>query len=144
MAASLENSWLFPMIEAVHVAALAALVGTVTLVDLRLLGVGLRRQPASQIARRLAPVTWTGLGVVAVTGAAMYLAGIQRYDSNPAFLFKMAVLVVALVFHFTVHRKATSPKIPMRPLSGRMVALLSLALWACVVLAGKAIADFDV
>ena len=74
-----------------------------------------------------------GLAVMLLTGAAMFFSDTTRYLHNPAFQVKVALLVVALAAHFTLHRRGT-----------RFAAVLSLALWTCVVLAARAIADFDV
>lgn len=123
----LENSWIFPVVESIHVIGLAAFVGTIVLDDLRTLG---RRFPNT---RHLKLWTNAGLAVMLLTGAAMFFADEARYLRNPAFQVKVALLVVALVAHFTLHRRGT-----------RFAAVLSLALWTSVVLAARAIADFDV
>ena len=123
---TLENSWLFPLVESIHVMGLAASVGTVMLADLRTLGA----------IPDIGPLTrWThvGLAVMLVTGAAMFFSDTARYSHNPAFQVKVAILVVALAAHFTLRRKGT-----------RSTAIISLALWTSVVLAARAIADFDV
>ncbi len=124
---SLENSWLFPVIESIHVIGLAAFVGTIVLEDLRTLGL---RFPDT---RHLKPWTHGGLAVMLLTGVAMFFSDTTRYLHNPAFQVKVALLVVALAAHFSLHRRGT-----------RFAAILSLTLWTCVVLAARAIADFDV
>jgi hypothetical protein len=136
---SLKNSWLFPVLEAMHVMGLAVLVGTIVIVDLNLLGFGKRRQPVSQLASRLGRLTSGGLVLMGTTGAILFLANATRYVHNPAFLIKLVFLALALVFHFTIHRGAvrTAEK-------SKLIALLSVALWSCVVIAGRGIADFDV
>jgi hypothetical protein len=123
----LENSWLFPVVESIHVIGLAAFVGTVVLADLHTLAF---RVPDT---RHLKPWTHTGLAVMLLTGAAMFLSDTTRYLHNPAFHVKMTLLVLALAAHFTLRRSGT-----------RFAAVLSLTLWTCVVLAARAIADFDV
>jgi hypothetical protein len=124
---SLENSWLFPVIESIHVIGLAAFVGTVALADLCTLGL---RFPDT---RSLKPWTHSGLAVMLLTGAAMFFSDTTRYLHNPAFQVKVVILVVALAAHFTLRRSGT-----------RFAAVLSLTLWTCVILAARAIADFDV
>jgi len=122
-----ENSWLFPAVESVHVIGLAAFVGTVVLEDVRALGLGIPD------TRGLKPWTHGGFAVMLLTGAVMFLSDTTRYLHNPAFDVKVALLVVALAAHFTLRRAGT-----------RFAAILSLALWTSVVLAARAIADFDV
>ena len=123
----LENSWIFPVVESLHVIGLAAFVGTIVLEDLRILG---WKFPATG---HLKPWTHAGLAVMLLTGAVMFLSDTARYLHNPAFHVKITLLVLALTAHFTLHRRGT-----------RFAAGLSLALWTCVVLAARAIADFDV
>ena len=96
--------------------------------DLRLLGV-----------RLAAGTRWTRLGfaVMLTTGPVLFFSDMPRYLANPAFRVKMAFLAAALISHFTIHRKAE------RAGSGRLAAILSMVLWTCVVLGGRAIADFD-
>ena len=134
----LKNSWLFPLIESIHLCGLAVLVGTIVLMDLRLLGISLRRQPVAQLAGSLTPWTRLGFAIMLTTGPVMFFSDTARYLANGAFRFKMACLALALVGHFTIHRRA------VRAGNGRLAALLSLALWTVVVLGGRAIADFDV
>jgi hypothetical protein len=123
----LENSWIFPAVESIHVIGLAAFVGTIVLEDLRTLGLKIPD------TRHLKVWTHAGLAVMLLTGAAMFLSDTTRYLHNPAFRVKVTLLVLALVAHFTLHRRGT-----------RFAATVSLVVWACVVLAARAIADFDV
>ena len=123
----LENSWIFPVIESIHVIGLAAFVGTIVLEDLHTLGFKIPD------TRHLKMWTHTGLAVMILTGAVMFLSDAARYLHNPAFHVKITLLVVALATHFILHRRGT-----------RFTAILSLILWTCVVLAARAIADFDV
>jgi uncharacterized membrane protein YdcZ (DUF606 family) len=108
---------------------LALSVGAIVLVDLCLLGFGPSEQ---QIAKRLAPWIWVGFGVMLITGAALFFSNVSRYVHNSGFLAKMGLLLVALLAHFTVHRKGS-----------RFAAILSLVLWSCVVVSSKFIADLD-
>jgi hypothetical protein len=125
----LKNSWLFPVIESIHVVGLAAFVGSVVLVDLRLV-----------TPQRLRGWTNAGLAILLLTGLILFSADPARYLHNPAFLFKMAVFVLAMVTHFTIRRatlRSTSRS------TSRLAAIFSLILWTCVVIGGRAIADFD-
>ena len=123
---ALENSWLFPVIESIHVIGLAAFVGTVVLEDLRTLNFAIPE------TRSLKALTRAGLAAMLLTGIAMFFSDAARYLHNPAFQVKAALLVVALTAHFTLRRSGT-----------RFAAILSLVLWTSVVLAARAIADFD-
>jgi len=139
MAEFLKQSLLFPVIESVHLIGLTMLVGTIGLVDLRLLGFGMRRHKVADLASRLAPWTRAGFLAVVVTGPIMLYSDLPRYLSNPAFLLKVVLLPIALAAHFTIHRRVVS-----NGSKQKLAAVLSLILWSSVVLAGRAIADFDV
>jgi hypothetical protein len=132
-----DSEWLFPAIESVHITGLAILIGTVAIVDFRLLGLALRDRPVAQIAADLRLWTLAGIGVMLTTGPLMLSAEPERGYGNPAFTFKMTCLLLALVTHFTIHRRATRSGS-----GGRVAACLSLLLWTGVVFGGRAIAFF--
>jgi len=111
---------------------MALLVGGIVLIDLRSLGFGLRNQSAAELTRRFKPWTHAGLAIVLLTGPILFSADVPRYLHNPAFLVKVVFLLLALASHFTVHRSGS-----------RFSAVLSLLLWSCVIIGGRAIADFD-
>jgi hypothetical protein len=138
----IKQSWLFPVLQSVHILGLTVLVGTIALVDFRLLGVGMRRLSLTQTVSMLAPWTSAGLLTVFVTGPILFWSDMPRYIQNPAFVLKMVLLAVALAAHFTLHRSVV--QVSDIKLRQRVIAALSLLLWSSVVLAGRAIADFDI
>jgi hypothetical protein len=129
--ARLENSWTFPVIEAAHLSGMALFVGTILFADLRRLGLGVARQPAEALDRAFRPWAHSGLAILLATGAWMWFADWERYRHNPAFSVKMALAVLALISYFVPRRH-------------KAIAFVSLALWTGVVLAARAIADFDI
>lgn len=132
-------SWLFPVIQSVHIIGIALLVGTIALVDLRLMGITLRGRGVPTLVAELAPWTSAGLVTVFLTGPLLFWADLGRYLSNPAFVLKMILLFAALLAHFTLHRSAL-----LTLKRQKLAAACSLILWSSVVLAGRAIADFDI
>jgi hypothetical protein len=142
MAEFIKQSWVFPVVQSVHLIGLTMLVGSICLVDLRLLGIG-RRQPIAEFASDLAPWTTGGLLTVLITGPLMFGSDLTRYMNNPAFLLKMGLLAVALSGQFTLHRRVVRDSGTSSSPRQRLTAVFSLILWSSVVLAGRAIADFD-
>ena len=130
--------WAFPVVESLHFVGFAFLIGTIAIVDLRLLGLGMRRQPASQLDAELAPWTLAGLAMMLITGPLMFSADAVRYYVNPSFRIKMACLVTAIVFNFTLHRMAARSQKP--GVGGVIAACVSLLLWTSVLGAGRMIA----
>jgi hypothetical protein len=141
MADFIKQSWVFPVIQSVHLIGLAMLVGSICLVDLRMLGIGMR-QSVGDLAAGLAPWKSLGLIIVIATGPLMFWSDLARYVINPAFLLKMGLLATALASDFTLHYRAVRETTPNASRQ-KLAAVLSLILWSSVVLAGRAIADFD-
>jgi hypothetical protein len=129
--------WVFPVVETLHVLGFTVLVGTVVILDLRLLGWRLQKQPISRVARDLSPWIWTGIIVQLITGPYLFSGDPFEYVQVTAFRVKMALLLVALIFHFTAIRAATAPARDTQPLGWRrLAAVVSVGLWVSVVLGG--------
>lgn len=129
---------IFPTLECIHIAGFAVLVGTIAMVDFRLLGVGMRRQKASEIARDLGPWTLIGLVLVLLSGPLLFSSDPDMYYLNRSFQVKMGLLLLAIVFQYTVHRRVALADSPGA--WSKAVASLSLALWAGVIFGGIFIA----
>jgi hypothetical protein len=133
-----SSSWLFPVIEAVHLLGLAVIGGAVLVVDLRLFGFGLRRQPVAQLARDAQRWLIGSLIVMVATGSLLFTSEAIKCYYHAAFWFKMSSLFLAIVFTFTVHRKvALADETQVRPLWSKLVALVSIMLWTGVGIGGR-------
>jgi hypothetical protein len=135
----IRNSlWLFPVIESVHLLALALIGGAILVVDLRLLGLGLRRQPVSDLARDVQPWLAGGLVVMIGSGILLFLSEAIKCYYNAAFWTKMTFLLPALVFTWTVRRKvAAADETRVKPIWRKLVATASLGMWTVVGAAGR-------
>ena len=132
------SPWAFAVIESVHLLALAAIGGAVLVVDLRLLGWGLREQPVKQTARDAFPWLVGSLAVMLVTGFSLFLSEATKCYYSTPFWVKMSSLLLAIIFTFTVRRKITSADDGrISPAVYRIVALVSLALWFGVGAGGR-------
>lgn len=128
--------WLFPVIEAVHLLGLCLLGGAVLIVDLRMLGVGLR-QPVAEVARDARPWLVAAVVVMLTTGTALFLSESVKCYYNTAFWVKITTLPVALAFTFLVRNRVARATAHEATARTRLVALLSLALWFTVAAAGR-------
>ena len=138
-----ESLWLFPVIESIHLLGLAMIGGAILVVDLRLLGLGLRHQPVAQLARSAHPWLVGSLAVMLTTGISLFLSESIRCYYSPPFWTKMELLLVAILFTFTVRRKvALADEKRVGPIWGRVVAFVSLALWFGVGFSGRWIAFY--
>jgi hypothetical protein len=133
-----QSSWLFPVIEAIHLLGLGIIGGAVLVVDLRLLGLGLRRQSAAQLARDAQPWLIGSLLLMIMTGGLLFLSESIKLYYHEAFWFKMASLILAIVFTFTIQRKVIlAGETRLRPFWSKVVALVSILLWSGVGIGGR-------
>jgi hypothetical protein len=136
IADALNNTeWAFPLSECVHIGGFAIGVGSIALVDFRMLNLGLRNETAARILRYTEPWTLIALVFVMLSGLALYSSQTSIYRVNLIFPIKMYVFLAALIYNFTVHRKVATMENPSLALS-RFVAIVSLLLWVSVVFGG--------
>jgi hypothetical protein len=131
-----SSSWLFPVIECVHLLALVVIGGSVLVVDMRLFGLGLRNQPVAQVSRDAQPWLMGSLVVMFGSGIPLFLSEALKCYYHVAFWFKMTSLLLAILFTFTVRRKVAAAGRPEAPL-GKLVALTSITLWSAVGIGGR-------
>jgi hypothetical protein len=129
-----ESTWLFPTIEATHLIALALLGGSLLVVVLAVLGVGLKRPPA-EILRSARPFATTAIITLLVTGIFLGVSEPLKLYDRRAFLVKMIALAVALLITYRVF----NPRVARGIAGGmtRSVAALTLVLWLTVAIAGR-------
>jgi uncharacterized protein DUF6644 len=136
IADALNNTeWGFPLAECVHIGGFAVGIGSIALVDFRMLNLGLRHETAARILKYTEPWTLIALALVIFSGAALFLSQTDIYLMNQIFPLKMYVLLAALIFNFTIHRKVAKMENPP-PVLSRFVAIVSLVLWVSVVFGG--------
>jgi uncharacterized protein DUF6644 len=132
------SPWAFAVIESVHLLALAAIGGAVLVVDLRLLGFGLRDQRVSDLARDAFPWLVGSLIVMLVTGLGLFFSEATKCYYSTPFTVKMVSLALAIAFTFTIRRWVTgADEARINPIVYKVVALVSLALWFGVGAGGR-------
>jgi len=140
-----ESAYVYPLIEGSHVMALALSVGTVLWFDLRLLGVGMRRDTVTAVFDQVRPWMFLGFAVMFLTGALLFASrAVDAYEST-YFRIKLALLVLGAlnvaIFHTTIDRQRQqwdSSALP--PLRARLAGALSLVLWFGIIAAGRIMA----
>jgi hypothetical protein len=129
-----NTEWAFPLAECFHILAFALSIGTITLVDLRLLGLGITETSPQELLQDTEMWTLLGLGIVLLSGPIIFLSQVDIYLENGPFIFKMYCLLAALVFHFAIFRPVV--RSGPAPWIGKLVAAISLALWIGTVASG--------
>lgn len=130
-----EADWSFALAECIHIGGFAVGVGSIALVDFRLLNLGLRHEPTARVLKYTEPWTLIALVLVLFSGMALYLTQTYIYLENEIFPIKMYVLAAALIYNFTIHRKVATMENPSPGLS-KLVAAVSLLLWVAIVFGG--------
>lgn len=134
-----------PIIQTVHILGIAVIMGTIVMLDLRILGLAVRSQKISEMSARLLPWVWYALAANFVSGGFFLFARPNRYFNNPIFGWKLSFLLPAialtLFFHLMSRREPEYWELnPQRLWTARGIALLSLGLWLMVAMAGRWIA----
>ena len=137
-----ESIMFYPLVETMHVLTLCLFLGLIAMLDLRLLGVGLRGIPVSQVAGRLLPWALAGFILMTISGLLLFYSGPVKAAGNIFFRVKMCLIALtglnALLFHVTIHRRVTVwDNDPAPPVRARLAGALSLLLWSGVVICGR-------
>lgn len=135
------NAYLFPSVEALHIMGSVALVGSTSILSLRLSGLFLKEIPVSKIVRQFLPWAWFGFACQVITGTLLFMSeATQAYD-NVIFEVKMALIVLAginaLIFQQTVYRRVKSWDLSNPPFSAKFAGYASIVIWFAVIAAGR-------
>jgi hypothetical protein len=131
-----------PVIESIHVMAVALVFGTILIVDLRLLGLPSTRRAVTKVADELLRLTWGAFGLAVVTGALLFAVNAITYYGNTPFRLKMLALVAAginmAVFQLVTFRTVTGwdKDVPTPP-AARVAGALSIVIWVTVIFLGR-------
>ncbi len=133
-----DVTWAFPLIETFHLLAMAVLLGSVLIVNLRVFGIGARGASPAEAARDFEPWLLTSLAVLIATGIPMFCSETMKCYESYSFPIKMALILLGIFSQFTIYRKWI---LKGDPKTGRAkaAASLSIVIWIAVGVAGKAI-----
>jgi hypothetical protein len=143
LAESIRSSGLaFPWLESVHVLAITLVLGSIAVVDLRLLGVASVNRPVTTLVKQVLPITWVAFVIAVITGAAMFISNAVEYAGNSSFQWKMFLMVLAgvnmLVFHLVTYRGVGSwNESRITPFGARAAGAFSVLVWIGVVAFGR-------
>jgi hypothetical protein len=138
-----ESTWLFPTIESIHVLMLVLVIGSIMVVDLRLLNLTSRDRSVKELTDDVLPWTWTAFGGAAITGSLLFSSSALKYVHIWQFDTKMCMLALAALnmglFHLGAFRSVAQwDRAPARPpLAAKLAGGISLAIWVTVVALGR-------
>lgn len=135
------TAWLYSSVSVIHYFTLFFFIGTIVLVDLRILGVAGRGQTISLLADQLLPWTWIGFTLAMISGFLLFATDAGDYAPDHVFQAKMLVILLALIFTVIIHRGQRKwNQLPAIPPGVKVIAAVSLLLWLGAILAGVDIA----
>jgi len=130
--------WMAAGLEIIHYFGMFILVGSIAMVDLRVIGIAGQQQSATKLAQRLFPWMWTGLALNFLSGFVMFAGIAASYIPDPTFHMKMWVVLAAVVFGIIVQWRVPAwDTSPTMPVSAKLIAAVSLLLWVGAILAGN-------
>lgn len=125
-------------LQVVHVMGLVALLASLVLIGLHLLGLAFKHHPTVEIAKESTRLVWLGLILTALSGTMMFIATPTLYFYNSAFRLKMALFLVAVIVQLALFRRASTPG-GSTPAFAKASVVVSLAAWFSVAMAGRMI-----
>jgi hypothetical protein len=137
-----EGATLFPWIECVHVLALTVVIGSIAIVDLRLIGLTSRDRGVAQVTAAVLPITWSAFVCAAISGGLLFSSNATTYGHNGYFQIKMALMLLAGVnmgvYHLFMSLGVQTWQTPaVTPLRARISGTFSLCLWIAIVASGR-------
>ncbi|GAB7540503.1 DUF6644 family protein [Cupriavidus sp. 8B] len=136
-----ESSWVYPILQVIHVFGMCILAGSVSMFDLRLLGLG-RNLSLTQCEKHFLPWAWSGFALMVLTGPTMAIGFIDVFSHNPVMGLKLTLILIAglnaAFFHARIApRKAKWDTSVDTPRSAKIAAIVSLTLWISIITMGK-------
>jgi len=136
------NALAFPWLESIHVLAITLVLGSIAVVDLRLLGLASVNRPVSTLIRQVLPITWIAFAIALATGGAMFASNAVAYANNLPFQMKMLLLLLAglnmLFFHLVTYRSVAHwNEARQTPLAARCAGGVSVLVWIGIVAFGR-------
>ncbi len=139
-----ESIWVYPILNVLHCVGILLVAGTIIVVDLRLLGLGMRRSPVSSVVKQVLPWTLSGFGFMFVTGSLLAWSEPLRLYRSLFFPWKLLFLALAglnaLLFHCGVYRGVCAwDSASLTPVRARLAGAVSIVCWISVIAAGRAV-----
>jgi uncharacterized membrane protein len=139
-----KKAWAFTTVEVVHVFAVSMVIGTIMIVDLRLLGLASTKRPFAELSRQVLPWTWAAFLLAVIAGLLLFASRATEYVANTVFWIKMSLIVFAginmMVFEFITVRGVQKWNLdPTPPRPARLAGGISIACWIAVVVFGRLI-----
>ena len=135
-----STGWMYASVSVLHYLTMFWFIGSMAVVDLRVMGVAARKRNLNELAAQIFPWAWTGLVLAIISGFFMFLTDAGDWAPDPVFHVKLGMIVLSIVFAILVQRGApkwaAAPEIPN---SARVIAAIALLLWVLTILSASEI-----
>jgi hypothetical protein len=135
-----STGWMYSTVAVTHYLTMFWFIGSIAVVDLRVMGVAARRRGLAELAEQLFPWAWIGFALAVLSGFLMFATDAGDWAPDKVFHFKLAMIVASAIFAFIVQRGARrwaqNPEIPQ---AAKIIALISLLLWIATILSASEI-----
>lgn len=137
-----ESTYFFPIVEGLHVIGLAISVGTIAIVDLRLIGVTMKKDRVTDVIEQLQPMTLTGFALMFISGILLFWSEAARlypsYSYRVKFIFIALLGINALLFHSTIYQSVDKWNTDaITPWRARLAGWIGITFWAVVIFCGR-------
>jgi hypothetical protein len=139
------STWAYPFVQMTHFSGLSLWLGTNLSLDLRLLGIGKKRQTASQLSDSLFAWNWVGFCIAVAGGFMLFASAATKYVPNPAFEIKLGILVpLGIILHIINQVKSRNfVQTSETPMVAKVMGLLEFLIWFSVITAAVSIPNYD-
>ena len=134
------TGWMWTTISVTHYISMFWFIGSIAVVDLRIMGLTARNRNIGELARELFPWAWLGCALALLSGFLMFAAAAGEWAPSPGFHIKLTLLGLGVVFAAIVQKFSASwSQTPDTPASAKLIALISLALWIATIVSASEI-----
>jgi hypothetical protein len=135
-----STGWMYASVSVIHYLTMFWFIGSMAVVDLRVMGIAARKRSLSELAAQLYPWAWTGMVLAIISGFFMFSTAAGDWAPDPVFHVKVVMIVLSIVFAILVQRGV--PKwaaLPEIPTSAKVIAAIALLLWIATILSASEI-----
>ena len=135
-----STGWMYSTVAVTHYLTMFWFIGSIAVVDLRVMGIAARRRGIRELAEQLFPWAWIGFTLAVISGFLMFATDAGDWAPDKVFHVKLTLIAVSAVFAFIVQRGARRwAQDPAVPRAAKIIALISLLLWVATILSASEI-----
>ncbi|SRR5579885_1681052 len=135
-----STGWMYNTVSVTHYITMFWFIGSIAIVDLRVMGLAARNRSVRDVAGQLFPWAWLGFAISSLAGFLMFATDAGDWAPSPHFHIKLALIGVSVVFALVVQKLASNwPEVSEPGTAVKLIALLSLFLWICTIVSASEI-----